>query len=333
MFRLPPVGGFFRLLSRRLLNALQFFPGPLDFVGGDFFRAAGAGAAAARTTGPAAKLYTGVYMFRAKADDCHCGHCPAPPVCWSLPSLPRDFSGASAFEFTQAAVGVRAAALGLGGESPAAGVTFARSSRTCECEVIEDAFTAKTPKGDVPMKNIIAKFPGKSGQARLPSPATSIPSCFRAQIRGRERRRIVHRTAAGTGARAGPDRTATTSTWCFSTAKKPWASGRETDSVYGSRHLAEKWKADGTLRAFKALINVDMIGDKSWTSDRRELDRIAAQAGVEGGDRSGLQSVFSRQPREVDDDHMPFLKLGVPSLDLIDFDYDLGTRTRTRWTS
>lgn len=32
-----PVGGFFRLLARRLLNALQFFPGPLFFVGAIFF--------------------------------------------------------------------------------------------------------------------------------------------------------------------------------------------------------------------------------------------------------------------------------------------------------
>jgi SAM-dependent methyltransferase len=30
--RMEPVGGLFRLLSRRLLNALQFFPGPLFFV-------------------------------------------------------------------------------------------------------------------------------------------------------------------------------------------------------------------------------------------------------------------------------------------------------------
>jgi SAM-dependent methyltransferase len=32
-----PVGGFFRLLSRRLLNALQFFPGPLMLIGAIFF--------------------------------------------------------------------------------------------------------------------------------------------------------------------------------------------------------------------------------------------------------------------------------------------------------
>lgn len=32
-----PVGGFFRLLSRRLLNAIQFFPGPLGLVAAVFF--------------------------------------------------------------------------------------------------------------------------------------------------------------------------------------------------------------------------------------------------------------------------------------------------------
>ena len=32
-----PIGGFFRMLSRRMLYALQFFPGPLIFIGAIFF--------------------------------------------------------------------------------------------------------------------------------------------------------------------------------------------------------------------------------------------------------------------------------------------------------
>lgn len=35
-FTIQPVGGFFRLLSRRLFNALQFFPGPLMFLAAIF---------------------------------------------------------------------------------------------------------------------------------------------------------------------------------------------------------------------------------------------------------------------------------------------------------
>jgi SAM-dependent methyltransferase len=36
-FEIRPVGGFFRLLSRRLFNALQFFPGPLMILAAFFF--------------------------------------------------------------------------------------------------------------------------------------------------------------------------------------------------------------------------------------------------------------------------------------------------------
>ncbi len=35
--QIQPVGGFFRLLSRRLLNALQFFPGPFMILAAIFF--------------------------------------------------------------------------------------------------------------------------------------------------------------------------------------------------------------------------------------------------------------------------------------------------------
>ncbi len=35
--RIEPVGGFFRLLARRMLNALQFFPGALFFIAAIFF--------------------------------------------------------------------------------------------------------------------------------------------------------------------------------------------------------------------------------------------------------------------------------------------------------
>jgi SAM-dependent methyltransferase len=34
---IAPVGGFFRMLSRRMLYALRFFPGPLIFIGAIFF--------------------------------------------------------------------------------------------------------------------------------------------------------------------------------------------------------------------------------------------------------------------------------------------------------
>jgi Zn-dependent M28 family amino/carboxypeptidase len=95
-----------------------------------------------------------------------------------------------------------------------------------------------------------------------------------------------------------------------------------TDSVYGSRHLASKWSADGTNRRLKALINVDMTGDKDLdivyeSSSSASLRKLVWDA----ADALGYSAEFLRQPAAVEDDHLPFLEAGVRALDLIDFTY------------
>jgi Zn-dependent M28 family amino/carboxypeptidase len=100
------------------------------------------------------------------------------------------------------------------------------------------------------------------------------------------------------------------------------ATWTETDSLYGSRHLAAKWLADGTLGRIRALINIDMIGDKnlnimndenSSPALRPMVQRIAAQL----GDAKYFETVVG----SIDDDHKPFADKGVQVIDLIDFDY------------
>src|SRR5213596_264612 len=48
-------------------------------------------------------------------------------------------------------------------------------------------------------------------------------------------------------------------------AVKEWTA---TDSLYGTRHLAEKWQNDGTLRKIKAFLLTDMIGDADLNIER-----------------------------------------------------------------
>src|SRR5579863_2090569 len=74
------------------------------------------------------------------------------------------FSGAAALEFTRQAVafGPRPA----GSEADRKLQAYILSQvRVSGAQVIEDAFTAKTLRGDIAMKNILVKFPGKSGRA------------------------------------------------------------------------------------------------------------------------------------------------------------------------
>jgi glutaminyl-peptide cyclotransferase len=185
-----------------------------------------------------------------------------------------------------------------------------------------DDFTASTPNGPFPIHNIVAKFPGtKPGVVVI---ATHYDTLMR--VKG-----FVGANDGGSGTGllielAGQLRAAKRngySVWLV------WLDGEEsvrewsdTDSTYGSRHLAEKWKKDGTLSQLKAFLLADMIGDADLNIDRDQnstpwLEDLVYQAATE----LGYQSHFFARALAMQDDHIPFAKAGVPVADLIDFDY------------
>jgi len=97
---------------------------------------------------------------------------------------------------------------------------------------------------------------------------------------------------------------------------------RNNDNTYGSRHYVETAQKAGTLAGLKALILLDMIGDRNLTIRRDSNstpwlnDLMWASAG-----RLGYRANFLAEETTVEDDHLPFVKAGVPSVDIIDLDY------------
>jgi Zn-dependent M28 family amino/carboxypeptidase len=94
------------------------------------------------------------------------------------------------------------------------------------------------------------------------------------------------------------------------------------DSTYGSRHLAAKWGRDGTLSQIKAFMLADMIGDKDLDIQRESnstgwLVSLMGQAAK----KFGYERYFFQRDMAVEDDHLPFVERGVPSIDVIDLDY------------
>ncbi len=187
-----------------------------------------------------------------------------------------------------------------------------------------DEFTAATPAGRQTMRNYIVRYPGKKpGIIVLVSHyETNYPL----------------KDIAFVGANDGACTTALLisigqylrirppdgySIWLvFDDGEEAVQSWSDSDSLYGTRHLAAKWYSDGTLAKIKALLVADMIGDKDLnileemgsTAWLRDLFRKAA------ANTGHSANVFKQQGTE-DDDHLPFLKRGVPSLDVIDVDY------------
>ncbi len=92
------------------------------------------------------------------------------------------------------------------------------------------------------------------------------------------------------------------------------------DNLYGSRYYVDAARRDGTLATVKAMILVDMIGARNLKVLRETqysaawlIDIVWATA-----KKLGCGSTFLDDPYPVDDDHLPFVQAGIPSLDIID---------------
>ena len=94
------------------------------------------------------------------------------------------------------------------------------------------------------------------------------------------------------------------------------------DNCYGSRHHVKELRRNGTLARVKACVLLDMVGDadlklaREGFSDARLLDLFFGAAR-----RLGLGEHVGAEAREIKDDHLRFLDAGIPSVDLIDFEY------------
>ena len=95
-----------------------------------------------------------------------------------------------------------------------------------------------------------------------------------------------------------------------------------TDHTYGSQYYVDSGKKTGALSGLKALLLVDMVGDRSLrimretASTKWLTDAIWAAA-----KRQGYGSTFVDEATRIEDDHMPFLEAGVQAVDIIDLDY------------
>ena len=96
----------------------------------------------------------------------------------------------------------------------------------------------------------------------------------------------------------------------------------DTDSVYGSRHDVDRRYRAGELPRLKALILVDMIGDRDLNI-RRESESTDWLTNViwDTAQEMGFRREFLNEEIAVSDDHIPYLRAGINAVDIIDFDY------------
>lgn len=244
------------------------------------------------------------------------------PLAARSASPPARFSGSAALSYTAKAVSF--------GERPSGSDAIVKLRAWIVAQlkplgptVTLDSFTGHTPAGPVSMANIVAKFSGSSGKA------IAVTGHY-----DTKRIPMVHFV--------GADDAGSSTGFLLELARVlarqkhaddiylVWFDGEEAvrtewseaDSRYGSRHLAEKWMADGTLSKLKALINIDMVGDKNLDiapdlNSSQSLRNLISQT----AQSLGYGKYFLSEGGAIDDDHMPFIASGANAVDIIDLDY------------
>lgn len=186
----------------------------------------------------------------------------------------------------------------------------------------EQPFTAMTPLGEVSMSNVIATIPGRRPE-RL-----ALASHYDTKL---------YREMRFVGANDGASSTAallelarvlkarqnelTIDLLFLDGEEARMPEWRGTDNTYGSRHYVRLAMQDGSIKNLKALVLLDMIGDRDLTIKRDGnstpwlVDLIWATAS-----RIGHSATFSNELTTIEDDHIPFLRAGVASADIIDLE-------------
>lgn len=186
-----------------------------------------------------------------------------------------------------------------------------------------DDFSAATPRGPVPVHNIIGKF-NVDGDPKQPIfiLAGHYDTLFQKGF---------------IGANDGASSTAILLAFADALAKQKtrmqiwlvWTDLEEAvkafngdDGLYGSRHLAHKLAAAGMAPRVRGFFLLDMIGDKDLGvarevgSERWLQDFIAKAA-----QQLGYGQYFFQYESDIIDDHVPFIRAGIPAVDVVDAQY------------
>ncbi len=193
--------------------------------------------------------------------------------------------------------------------------------RKAEIEVEEVNFDAETPRGRLAMKNIIAKIPGRSQDILVVGGHydTLWRDGFVGANDGGSSAALLLEMARALRRQAPLEKSVWVTFFDGEEAVESWS---ERDGVYGSRWQSLLWRQQGILKRVRAVIVVDMIGDRGLAIRREQnstpwLTDLVWQAARD----KGYAADFLNEETAVYDDHSAFLALGVPAVDLIDFDY------------
>ncbi len=201
--------------------------------------------------------------------------------------------------------------------------------------VTRDELVADTPIGGIPIANLIAEVPAVEGAPD--GPVIILSGHYDTMIADGFEFVGANDGGSSTGillemGRVLVEHPPPLPVWLvFFDGEEAVENWSETDSRYGSHHMAARMEAAGELDRIGAMILMDMIGDADLSFPRdgngtEWLNDIVWETASE----LGYAEEFVPAPaiQFMEDDHLPFLRHGrnVVAIDLIDWSYGPGNR-------
>jgi len=191
-------------------------------------------------------------------------------------------------------------------------------------QVTRQDFTDETPRGKVRFVNLIARFPAKG------SNAPSLLLCSHYDTKTFDTFRFVGADDGGssTGLLIELGRVlgqypnlAVQVELVFFDGEEAYERFSESDGLYGSRYFAKQLLGKDA-KQFRGGILFDMVGQRSLkitlpsdSPPEMARDIFAAAEALK------LRDYFTYLDREMIDDHTPLNRVGISTIDLIDFDF------------
>ena len=198
-----------------------------------------------------------------------------------------------------------------------------KTLKNLQLNVEHQNFLASTPNGNIPMKNIIAR--SKKG---ITDDVIILSTHYDTLPMESDLFLGANDGGSSSGLLLELARVLSKRQWNFSIwfvffdgeeAQKLWS---PKDSLYGSRYFVERLKSRRQVSLIKAMILIDMIGDKNLILERdRSSTTWLMDLVWDSAEELGYSKHLAVAPKTIIDDHIPFLKAGIPAVNLIDYEF------------
>jgi Zn-dependent M28 family amino/carboxypeptidase len=255
------------------------------------------------------------------------GCTPPPPK----PIDPAAFNGRRAMAHVETLVKM--------GPRPAGSPTLAKAATYIASQLEEfglsaqeQVFTAGSPRGPLQFRNVIAKssrYSGGTGQVIVV--ASHYDTKYMPEIN------FVGANDAGssTGVLLEIARCAASQPdiwFVFFDGEEAIQEYGPNDGLVGSKFFVEDLKSKGQLNWLKAVIVLDMVGDANLNIRiPANCTPALVQQVFEAARDMGHRDYFEMGNQDIHDDHVPFLRAGIPAVNLIDFQFGSAPGLNDYW--